>query len=774
MISFETFRKKTVEFIIERPKETLIIFFALSMALAAGALKLETDFSYKVWYNENDPLVKLYQKFEQNFGNDDAVVVGLYSPKGIFTPNAVKALSSLTDEFYQVSDIIRVDTVLNFNDIKADGDDINISPILPEELQDTPTKEGLAKAKDLALTNSMLVNSFINEEGTFAILSAQVRPAHDSTPDYQQITTETYALLDKYRNQYPDLELISTGPVILTDSFRSITIEDMGRLIPLLYGVFTIILIYLFRSFAGVFLPYITITFSTLMMVGTMGYMGLSINTLSAANPTILLTVALADAIHILTVYYLALRNGYQKREALKHTLVKNFYPTLLTTITTALGFLSFFDAKIKPVSSLGISVGIGALYAWVAAYALMGPLLAFLPTRVKNSVDNKPKGGHDIPASKRAKSFAKLIHKKHKMILALSIILGGFGLYYSTKLVVNMDPLEQFPSDHPITKSYKAIQKHMDYIGTIEVMVTADGPGLAKDPAFLKKVDELQKWIAELPYTKNVMSINDYLKQINQAFNAGDNTYYRLPPTSSHIAQEIFFYSMGLPPEQPIENRINAARDAVRLTINWKLKTSLESNKAYKEINQKAKELGLNAKVTGKTPLFHDLTPYVVSTFIKSFSIALVTITVALSLILQSFRLGMFAMIPSILPLVIGSGLFALSGHHIDMGTVLVASVCLGIAVDDSVHFMFAYKRLRADHDFESSLATIVTNVYPSLFNTTILLALGFSSFILGNYMPNTKFGVACSGVLLIALLCDFLVLPALIAFFDKKKAAQ
>ncbi len=226
------------------------------------------------------------------------------------------------------------------------------------------------------------MNSFINEAGTFAILSAQVRPAHDSTPDYQQITAETYKILEKYKKRYPDLGFIATGPVVLTDSFRAITIEDMGRLIPLLYAVFTLILVYIFRSFAGVFLPYVTITFSTLMMIGTMGYMGLTINTLSAANPTILLTVALADAVHIMTVFYLALRNGHGKKAALRHTLIKNFYPTLLTTITTSLGFLSFFDAKIKPVSSLGISVGIGALFAWIAAYALMGPLLAFLPAK--------------------------------------------------------------------------------------------------------------------------------------------------------------------------------------------------------------------------------------------------------------------------------------------------------------------------------------------------------------------------------------------------------
>lgn len=768
----DKFKYAFIDFIIKSPKKTLLFYFLATTLLSLGIPFLKADFSYKVWYNDNDPMVVLYREFEKNFGNDDNVIVGIYDEKGIFTPRTVKLIQGLSDELYHVSDIIRVDSVLNFYDIQANGDEIDIEPILDEEAIENTSNAELREARSTALANDILIGSFINPDATFAIISAQVRPAHDTPPDYTKITAQVEDLLKRQRELNPDVEFVVTGPVIMTDAFRAITIKDMAFLIPLLYGIFTLILLYLFRSVSGVVLPYVTITFSTLMMLGTMGILGLTLNTLSSATPTILLTVALADAIHVITVYHLAKRKRLSPEAALRTSLEKNFYPTLLTTVTTALGFLSFFDAKIRPVSEMGVAVGFGAAYAWIATYALLGPMLRLFPGKISEMPPvSEDADARDTVPNSRSFHFASLVSKHAKAILVVSAIFGFLGIYSSRNLIVNMDPVEQFPKDHPMTQAYNIIEEQLGYIGTVEILIQAPEAESAKDPKFLGKVEEFEKWLRSKDHIKSTLSINDYLKKINRAFNNGNQEFYRLPPTSEHVAQELFFYSMGLPPEKPIENRINASRDAVRITVNWTIRSSKESNEEFERIQIKAKELGLNAKVTGKTPLFHDLTPYVVTTFVTSLSIALVTITIALSVILQSFRLGLFAMIPSVLPLMIGGGLFAFSGYHIDMGTVLVASVCLGIAVDDSVHFMFAYRRLIQEKTFKQTLATIIENVYPSLFNTTLLLVLGFSSFVFGTYIPNAKFGVSVAGILIIALVCDFIVLPALLAVFDKKK---
>ncbi|MEX1099419.1 MAG: MMPL family transporter, partial [Bacteriovoracaceae bacterium] len=451
--AFNRFQEFCVSFIMNSPGKTLGAFFFFTIALGLGITQLKTDFTYKVWYNDNDPLMNLYQEFEKNFGNDDSVIVGVYSKDGIFTKESFQLIDELTNDLYQVDNITRVDSILNFHDIKASGDEIDIQPLVPEGSIEELSRQDLQNIKLRALNIEILQGSLVNKAGDFAIINAQVRPAHDNPPDYQKMTERVDAVLNKYKNKSPQIQLMATGPVILTDAFRSITLSDMALLGPVLYGIFTLILIFLYRRVSGVLLPYAAITFCSVMMLGTMGFLGLSINTLTAAAPTILMTVALADAIHILTVYYLAKRNNFTSDQALKRTLNKNFYPTLLTTITTALGFLSFFDAKVKPVAELGVAVGIGAVYAWFSAYALLGPLLAYLPRFEKKSeeaVSKHPMGvEREIIPAQRSYKFADWILKHKILILVCAFLSGLGGLYFAKNLVVNMDPTEQFPAGH-------------------------------------------------------------------------------------------------------------------------------------------------------------------------------------------------------------------------------------------------------------------------------------------------------------------------------------
>ncbi|MBC76268.1 MAG: hypothetical protein CME64_09660 [Halobacteriovoraceae bacterium] len=765
-------QEATVNKILSSPIKVLVTFLVFNTLVSAGALLLKSDFSYKVWYNPKDPLMELYREFEKNFGNDDSVMIGIQNPGGLFNKETAEVVFQLTDRLYETDDIIRVDSVFNFNDIRAEGDEINVESLVYEDELSSLAQEDFDRIKTRALANPILTGSFLDKNAEFTIVSAQLRPAHDNPPDYQEITAQVDQILSELRQKNPDLKFVALGPVILTDAFRAITISDMFYLIPFLYGLFTIVLIVLFRSFSGVALPYITIGTSTTLMFGAMGYLGLTVNTLTSAAPTILMTVALADSIHILTVFFLGLKKGLSNLEAVKNSLLKNFYPTILTTITTSLGFFSFFDAKVMPVAELGVAVGFGAIFAWLSTYFLLGPILVLLPKFSKSKHEKESiTVSKEMSSPKHAYAFADFIINRKYLIASIALILGLLGLYGSKDLEVNMDPIEQFKEDHPLVNAYELIEDKLGFVGSLEIMIKSTPGESAKDPSFLKRVEALEDWLESRSYVESTLSINDHLKEINQTFHGGDEKYYRIPPTTEHVAQELLFYSMGLPPEQPIENRINAQRDAVRITAKWKLKDSLSSNAKIALIKNKIKELGLDGQVTGKTPLFHDLTPYIVEAFTHSFSIAVVTITLALWIIFQSLRLSVFAMIPSLLPLAIGAGLYAVTGFQVDMGTVLVASVCLGIAVDDSVHFLFAYRSLIGGKSLRDTIAEIVENVYPSLFNTTLLLALGFSVLMLGDYVPNAKFGASVSVVLIIALVSDFVVLPAILEIIHKEK---
>ena len=331
-----------------------------------------------------------------------------------------------------------------------------------------------------------------------------------------------------------------------------------------------------------------------------------------------------------------------------------------------------------------------------------------------------------------------------------------------------------QFKYDYPYRVAVRDMESHFGSMHQIKFMVNAVTEDGAKDPQFLNKLNAFDEWLNQRDFVRKTISILDIIKNINQTLNADDPKYYTIPQTKEAVGQNLFFYMLGLPQGRELTDKLSLKADNVKLTAIWDIATSKEANEKIKEFESKAQEFGLNAKVTGKLPLFHQLTPYVVSSFLESFSIALVSITIILIIVLKSFKLGLLALIPNLFPLLVGGGLYALSGEYVDIASVLIVAVCLGIAVDDSIHFLFEFKKFRSKgYDLVKTFEMIFTNTAPSLFNTTILIVVGFGSFLVANYVPNAKFGVMVSLILLVALIADFLVLPAVLIFAEGKKDA-
>ncbi len=760
-------RSKIVQFVTTSPKKALCIGVFFFLAMLPGLFQIKAAFNYKIWYNPKDPKMITFQKFEKSFGNDDSVIIAIEDKRGIFHPEVFKYLVKVTQGMWEIKEIVRSESLVNFNYIESNNEEIEISNLI--DIDDPPevTEELLRKLKIKALADKNISGTLLSKDGTMAIIRGTVRPAFETPPDYSAIHYEALNLINTSNTS--GIITYLTGPVTLTHSFKTMTFNDLYKLLPIVYLLFTIILIYLYRRISGVLLPYLVLSTSVLMMMGFMGYAGVVFNTLSAACPTILLTVAIADAIHVLTVYYLCLGRGFSNKAAVEYTLTKNFYPTLLTTLTTGIGFISFSNAKVAPVAGLGLTVGVGVIFAWFVSYFILGPLLIFLPKFSKRINQLKTeKFITEIEPTKRAKSLVVLIQNFRIPIIIFSMFIFLSSLYLGSKMEVNMDPFDQFPSDHEVVKANKKMEKALGAINGIEIVVTTE-KGNAKNPVFLKNVDKYQEWLKENGYLKSTTSLIKVIKQLNKTMKSGNEQDYVIPDSQEEVAQELFFYGLGLPPGQEITNLISIDEDAIRIQGTWTVSSSKAAIKATNEIESKAKDFGLSAYITGKMPLFHDLTPYVVDTFLTSFVFAFIAITIILCFVLGSIKLGLLALIPNVFPLAVGSAMYYLSGLYIDMGTVIIASVCLGIAVDDSIHFLFELKRLMNEgKTTEQAFEVIFTSTLPALYYTTLLLVAGFATFAFAEYYPNFKFGVTVALVLTIALIADVFLLPAIL--FKKK----
>ncbi|MDA8793996.1 MMPL family transporter, partial [Bacteriovoracaceae bacterium] len=555
--------------------------------------------------------------------------------------------------------------------------------------------------------------------------------------------------------------------------------SDLGIFLPLCYLIFTIFLIILYRSKLGVIGPWIIISTSITMMIGFLGYLGFKINSMSSAAPTILLTVAIADSIHVLSSYYYSFKQGLSNYESALYSLRKNFYPTLLTSITTSIGFISFFGAKVQPVAELGALVCAGVMVAWLNTYLFLGPVLISLKGVKKLDlfkIDIEDKLNQTNPTFKIDLSRITPVIKLHSnKILILSTVLFLGGLFYATKLEVNMNPFEQFREEHPMVVNNNFVESHIGGTTNLEFMINTPPGTSVFEPEFVKKVEKFEQFLLGKDYVFSTTSLLDVLRNTHQKLNGGDESEYRLIYDREGLAQEYLFYTMGLPAGKELNNLISIGEDSFRLVARWNVHHSKDALIKKKELENYGKSLGLDLILTGKMPLFHDLTPYVVSTFFESFLLAFTLITVLLILILGSVRIGLMALIPNIFPLSLGAALIHLTGRDVNMTISIIASVVIGIAVDDTIHFLFEYRRFeRKGLGVEEILNKVFKQTGPALLYTTMMISSGFLVLWFGQYRPNRDFGLFVSLLLIFALYADFFILPAIFWKFAQRSRSK
>ena len=767
------YRDQFVHFIISSPKKVLLIFGLMLALCTPGLLYVKANFTYKSWYSDKDPNVIDFLNFEKKFGNDDNAVIVIHDrAQTTLSKEFALMVKNLTAEIWQVEEILRVDSLNNFIYSEGVGEEIAIGPMIEDE----QIEAGIFDQNEISRKIShekILTDYLISHDFKTQLVIARVVPEVVKIPNHSKITNDIKKILENYKQKYPQYDFHLTGSVVVVDDFTVATLDDLAFLVPLLYLIFIVILYLKYRSVMAIVLVFSTISLSIWMMMGFCGYLGLEINTLTGAAPNILMTVAISDAIHIFSAFFESRFKGFKFLDGAKYSLVKNFYPTILTSVTTAVGFLSFYGALVEPVAHLGVMVGIGVIFAWLVTYFFLAPALVwgkkYFP-EIEGVVEVKDK--KDIVVSQNCISATNKIDQYKYLIVGITVLLFVWGAYYGSKLIVNMDPVEQFSKHHPSVISSKTISKEMGYSSNFEIRIDSKMAEGAKDPKFLNQVEGFNQWLLSHSEISKVVSLNYILKSLNQALNENNPDFYKIPETKEQVAESLMLYQMGLPEGRDINNLISLDNRYLRATVNWNITDSKTSNEYFAKINQEAKRRDLDILITGKNPLFHELTPYIVQTFNESFISAFIFITIILIISLRSFSLGLLTLIPNIFPLVLGAGLFYFSGYDVDMGTVLVASVCLGIAVDDSIHFLFEYKNYGdLGFDTRSAIEKIMATTYPALLMTTLLICLGFGSFILGNYVPNVKFGVSVAIILFIALIADFIILPAILLIHKNKK---
>ena len=752
---FERLKVGMVGFVVDRPWVSILVALILFLAAAAGMSRLQFDFTHRGFFWPDDPELLQFDAFERKFGNDDVAVIAVHSKKGVFTPETAALVQQLTARMWKIPEVIRVESLANFPWVHAEGDDIKVEPLLPEN----PTPELLAERSRAAMANEVVPGYLVSRDGKTALVFARIKPGLDRPSDSPLV----YHSMEKLAQELAsgDHQLYVSGSPAVIASFAEVAGQDTARVFGLALLVAIVALVYALRTTVGVVMPLVNMFLCIVAVFGVAGWTGVTLNNMSAIIPSIMLAICIGDSVHILVSFNAERAAGHDRREAARRALTANMYATFATAFTTALGFLSFTSVAVRPIVGLGYLIFVGVLFAWLQTYLFVGAALVVLPSRIRTV----PHDEEERIAREKAHRYLEWLLRNRVWVIAAGIAVTIGSALVAAGTEVNSDPFKYFASNVPVRHANEFIEKAVGGARGLEVVVSAGKEDGVKDPAFLQKVDEFQRWIEKQEGVTRVVSVLDALKATHRALNGDKPEFYRIPENREAVGQELFLYTLNLPQGMDLNDRVTLANDALRLSVLWTIPTSREVLVMADRIKAQGKAMGLDVDVTGKYYVFDSMNRYVALAFLQSFLTAAFTIGIVMFAILRSVRLTLISLIPNVLPVIFGGAILRLMGQPLDLGTVMVASVCLGVAVDDTIHVLVSYKRYRGQgmDAFEATREVFAHHTRALIVNT-VILSLSFGAFLVADFTPNMYFGVLTGLILAFALVCDLTLTPVLL----------
>lgn len=553
----------------------------------------------------------------------------------------------------------------------------------------------------------------------------------------------------------------------MDNAFNEAGEGDMKSLVPFMYGIVLIVMALSLRTFWGTLTTVLIMAFSILTGMGTAGWSGISLTPISANAPTIILTLAVADSIHILVTLFYEMRHGKPKYEAIRESLRVNHQPVFITSLTTAIGFLSLNFSDSPPFQDLGNIVAVGVMAAYVYSVLFLPAMMAILPLRVKTvaSSDNII-----------IDSLGDWVIRNRNLLFWSMIIVIAFLSIQIPKNVIDEKFNEYFDTRYQFRIDNDYVEEHLTGFESIEYSLRAGESGGISNPEYLNNLEKFATWYRQQPGVIYVSTLTDTMKRLNKNMHGDDQSYYRLPDERDLSAQYLLLYELSLPFGLDLNNQINIDKSSTRLTV---ILESISTQDALALENSAQEWLKKNAPPEmashGASPLImfsHIAMRNIDSMMVGTFFALLLTSAILVA-VLRSFKLGLISTVPNLVPMAMTFGIWGWVVGEIGLAVSVVAPVALGIIVDDTVHFLSKFQRARVElgKTTEEAIRYSFHTVGTALILTSIVLVCGFLVMTLSGFRMNVQLGFMTTIAIVCALLADFLFLPSLLMKLDRTK---
>jgi predicted RND superfamily exporter protein/7-keto-8-aminopelargonate synthetase-like enzyme len=748
----------------------VVVFYALVAVVAAWqALELKSTMDNRVFFGPENPELKLLTKLEKDYSQTNDVLVAIEPKSGdIFTRNNLSAVLELTDKLWKAPFSTRVDSLTNFQYSRGDSDEVAIGDLVPKNFSFTP--EEVERVRVIALREPLLKGLLISRSGDVAGVRVNFQFPRDDAASVAKIADYLTAVKDGFKAKHPELELYFTGNVMVMQAFGEAQQRDIVYLVPLMIAAMALILYLLLRTWAATLIAMSVAGLSMLISMGSAGAMGIVLSAGTAPAPFIVLTVALAYGVHLIAEYVDGCRLGASNRVSALGAVESNIFPIFLTSLTTAIGFLSMNASDAPPFHDLGNISAIGVAVAFILSFSLTPALLQILTVPVD------PKTSVTHIALKEAAKFVNAKPGQVLMAMATVVLVLAVGILHMRQ---SENWVEYFDETFQFRRDTDAVLAKLTGFDVLEFSIPAKAYGGVENPEYMAKLHEFTTWLRKQPEVLNVVAVSDIVKRVNRNVHGDDPAYDRLPRGREEIAQYLLLYEMSLPHGLSLTDRITASRDASRVTVvvgkdgkNLPSDILIPLSERFEQWLKTHGGRNMAAEGTGLSLMFAHLSERNISLMIGGTSIAVFLVSLILVIGLRSFKLALVSLVGDFVPAIMALGLWGYLVAEMNVAVSIVAAMTFGIVVDDTIHYLSKYARARRILGMmpDQAVEYAFTSTGKAMIFTMTVMCFGFTVLSFSSFGVNATLGALTVITFGFALLSDFLILAPLLLICDRE----
>ena len=743
----------------------IIISILILAGLAQGLSKINFNPDINAFFPENDTLTTSHLSIEDTYSSMDNAVIGIGVKEGtVFTNEVLSLIEDLTERAWKTPHSLRVDSLSNYSYVSADGDDLYIEPFLEGsstyDLKTLKEKELIIEEEELAY------GAIISKDKKTSLINIVFDPPRkDIEAEYQESLNYVLGFIEEARKNHPEVDLIISGIVYMEYQSPMLLKAQMPKLMPTAILVILLTLFLLLRSLVAVAGSFLVILMSVVSAMGSIGFMSGDIAQPFIMVPILIATLAVADCVHLFTLYFQNLDSSRKSKEAMLESLKLNLQPLFLTSLTTAIGFLSLNLAPVEPLRGIGNGVAVGVFLAFIFTVLLLAPIVSYFNVKQSKNINFQ---------KNIARKLGRFSIKNYKRLLVIVPVISCFLMAFIPLNKTNDNPLE-FYSERYTTSAADSKWISQRIGGTFPVSYELNSQGIVSDPEFLREVDKFSEWLASNKEVLHVSSLSKIMKNLNKTLHGKQEEWNIIPTEPDLSAQYLFFYEMSLPYGLDLTNSISQNKESIKLVASLKELGSLEYREFAKRVENYASQNMPEDMVsigTGTRPIFAFMSNMLITQLTYALGIGIVLITATIILFFRSLRYGMLTSVTNLLPIGVAFGIWAIVSGEISMLVGIGMGTTLGIIVDFTVHFLSKYLHARRQKNLsaEEAVEYAFETVGFALIITSFSLILGFLVLLQAFFIPIHGFVLFSSIAFLSALIIDLLLFPALLITWDKR----